>query len=233
VEAMTKESKKELKVKLLLGRGSPRANIINVECWNDKMPCDMILPTFTTEWLAYQQMRNYFLEHEEYTHLVLATDDIVVLPEHVDMLQDVLERNDYPVLSGMMNVEQSDTEIVNLTILLPSKDRKIRAYQSLKRSELPDDIFRVGFSGFPLMAIRRDIIERYDFPADRIFEGLSPDRGASLDLVFCHWCNDNDIPIRVDKRIDMKHLRRSGRLRLKKADRLYFWPENGEKVLLS
>lgn len=230
---MTKSLKRESRVKLLLGRASPRANIINVECWNDKLPCDMILPTFTTEWTAYQQMRKYFLQHKEYTHLVLATDDIVVLPDHVDMLQDALESNDYPVLSGMMNVEQSDTENVNLTITLPTKNRKGRTYQWLRRSDLPDGIFPVGFSGFPLMALRRDVVEAYDFPADRVFEGLAPDRGASLDLVFCHWCQENNIPIMVDKRIDMKHLRKSGRMRLKKTDRLYFWPENGVKKELS
>src|SRR5207245_582584 len=35
--------------------------------------------------------------------------------------------------------------------------------------------------------------------------------GASLDFVFCHWALQKGIKIYVDKRIDMKHLRDSGK----------------------
>lgn len=228
---MTNSSRKESKVRLLLGRGSPRSNIEIVECWNEKLPCDKILPTFTTEWTAYQQMRNYFMDHKEYTHLVLATDDIVVLPKHIDMLQDGLELYDYPVLSGMMNVDEPEPDMLNLTWELPIKDRANRKYDWLMRDDLPKErYFKVAFSGFPLMAIRRDLIDQYTFMADRVFEGKGPSRGASLDLVFCYWCQQNNVPIWVDREIEMRHYNRMSRLRLMKADRLYFWPENGEKT---
>jgi len=230
---LTDSSNQELKVKLLLGRGSPRANIEIVECWNGKLPCDKIIPTFTSEWTAYQQMRNYFLSHKEYTHLVLATDDIVVLPKHVDMLQDDLELHDYPILSGMMNVEEAEPDKLNLTWELPSKDRKARKYKWLMRDDLPKErFFKVGFSGFPLMAIRRDLIDQYTFMADRVFEGKAPHRGASLDTVFCWWAKDNNIPITVDQEIEMRHYNRMARLRLAKSDRLYFWPEGSDKVMV-
>lgn len=217
------------KVKLLLGRGSPRSNIDLVEMWNAKLPCDKIIPRFTSEHKAYREMRHYFLTREEYTHLVLATDDIVVHPAHIDQLIEDLEVNDYPVLSGMMNVEQIDQKYVNISMTLPIKDRKHRQYVWVTREELKGmaDIFKVAFSGFPLMAIRRDVVNKIMFDADRVFEGLTPDRGASLDTVFCWYCKERDIPILVDQRINMKHLRKSGRHRLMKADRLMFWPENG------
>jgi len=218
-------------LKILLGRGSPRSNIEAVEHWNQFLPCDKIIPRFVTEFKAYKMMRDYFLRHTEYTHLVLATDDIVVHPKHVDMLIDDLELHDYPVLSGMMNVETTDTQNVNLAMELPLKDRRLRAYTWMKRDELPDEqFFRVAFSGFPLMAIHRDLINQYTFLADRVFEGQPPDRGASLDLVFCYWCQKNGIPIMVDQTIDMKHLRNKGRIRTIKSDRLYFWPEDGEET---
>ena len=79
------------KLKILLGRGSPRSNIEAVEHWNQFLPCDKIIPRFVTEFKAYKMMRDYFLKHTEYTHLVLATDDIVVHPKHIDMLIDDLE----------------------------------------------------------------------------------------------------------------------------------------------
>lgn len=211
-------------LKILLCRGSPRSNIEIVEYWNSKLPCDRLIARFYPEYQAYNTMRDYFLRHPQYTHMVLATDDIVVLPRHIDMLIDDLEENDYPVLSGMMNVDQHDTVNVNLTRELPLKDRKHRAYRWIKRDELPEErFFEVAFSGFPLMAIRRDLVTDYMFAADRVFEGKPPDRGASLDLVFCYWCQQNDIPITVDQKIDMKHLRNAGRLRLSKAERLESW----------
>ena len=218
-------------LKILLARGSPRSNIEAVEHWNQYLPCDKLIPRFITEFKAYKIMRDYFLHHTEYTHLVLATDDIVVYPKHIDILIDDLENNDFPVLSGMMNVETTDVYNVNLAMELPIKDRHHRAYTWMKRDELPRDrFFKVAFSGFPLMAIRRDLIDQYTFMADRVFEGQPPHRGASLDLVFCYWCQEHDIPIMVDQDINMKHLRDRGRIRTVKSDRLYFWPEDGEET---
>jgi len=222
------------KVKLLLGRGSPRSNIINVEIWNEKLPCDKIIPRFTREHKAYAQMREYFLEHEEYTHLVLATDDVVVRPEHIDRLVDDLEEYDYAILSGMMNVEQKDPKYLNISLSLPIKDRQHRQYWWLTADELEGypDIFKVAFAGFALTAIRRDVVDKIMFDADRVFEGKPPDHGASLDTVFCWYCKERDIPIYVDKRIRMTHLRKSGTMRLSKMDRLYIWKEYGTETLI-
>jgi hypothetical protein len=206
-------SKRELKVKLLLVRGSPRSNIPMVEQYNDKFPCDTLIVRYTPEFRAYQIMRDYFLEHKEYTHFVLATDDMVVSPEHVTQLQKDLEEYDLPVLSGVMNVDQDDNINLNIAWSIASKARSFRRYFWIHRDELPtdEDIFQVEFSGFPLMAIRRDIVEKWTFDADRVFEGKPASNGASLDLVFCWRCKENDIPIFVDKRIDMIHLRKAGK----------------------
>jgi len=165
---------------------------------------------------AYKIMRNYFLRHKEYTHLVLATDDIVVKPEHIINLGKDLQKNDWPVLSGLMNVDLDDKVFLNISMSLPMKNRRLRSYSWLTRSEIfvKEDIFQVAFSGFPLMAIRRDIVEKVPFDADKVFEGLPPNRGASLDFVFCWYCQDKNVPIMVDKRIDLLHLRTKGGLML-------------------
>jgi len=170
-------------------------------------------------------MKDEFLKRPEYTHLVLATDDIIVKPQHILQLQKDLEEYDFPVLSGMMNVDEEDEAHVNLTDVLPIKGRQNREYKWYRREFLPKhNIFQVAFSGFPLMAIRRDIIEPYIFAADKVFVGFPPHRGASLDLVFCWYCKENDIPIMVDKRINMKHLRQSGTMRVgKKPTEVLFW----------
>ena len=223
------------KSKILLGRGCPRSNIPRVEAQNELLPCDKLLVRFIIEYPAYQFMRKYFLEHIEYTHLVLATDDIVVKPEHIERLQKDLFEQDYPVLAGMMNVNRHDKLDVNLAMQLPLKERRLRNYEWMNRHHLPDqNIFKVAFNGFSLMAIRRDIVARSSFNADRVFEGKAPDRGASLDLVFCYWCQENNIAIYTDKRINMEHLRDAGSMQIgSRAKNVYIWKQGEQPVKLS
>lgn len=198
--------------KLLLFRGSPRSNIPEVE--REKLPCDVLNVRFMQEIPAYKLARKWFLEHEEYDYFAIATDDIVVKPEHIMQLQKDLEDN-YQVISGMMNVDQheymQEDGNLNICIELALKDRKLRSYNWIKRNTLPDkDIFQVKFAGFGLTAIRRDVIEKIEFAGDGVFKGKGMEFGASLDFVFCWNCHENNIPVYVDKRIDMKHLRISG-----------------------
>lgn len=213
-------------VKLLLCRGSPRSNIENVEIWNEKLPCDKFIIRFVSEYQAYIKMREFFLENKQYTHMVLATDDIVVHPEHILKIQAGLESRDFSVFSGMMNVNQNDVEDRNICEKIGMKDRRLRKYEWMKRSELTDTmLYKVEFAGFGLTAIRRDVIEGYPvFSADKVFQGLPPNRGASLDFVFCWYCKENCIPIIVDPEIDMKHLRTSGTMRVgKKHPKVEYW----------
>lgn len=205
-------------VNMLLFRGSPRSDIENVEVWNYRLPCDKLIVRFVSEYKAYKVARDFFLEHKEYTHFVIATDDIVVQPRHIERLQEDLENHDFPVVSGYMNVDQTDIENMNICWKIGMKDRKLRKYEWIKYSDIPDDQFiGVEFAGFGLTAIRRDIIENYPvFAADRVFEGKPPDRGASLDFVFCWYCKENAIPVMVDTEIKMKHLRASGTMRVGK-----------------
>jgi len=185
---------------------------------------------FMPEWPAYNFMRLFFLRNPDYSHLVLATDDIVVEPKHILMLQRDLAKHDYPVLSGLMNVDLDDEVFVNLSMSLPMKDRKLRKYSWMTRREVfvKEDIFQVAFSGFPLMAIRRDIVKKLSFDADRVFKGLPPHRGASLDFVFCWYCQEQEIPVMVDKRIDMLHLRTAGGLKVSKENQKLMYYLKGQ-----
>ena len=198
-------------VNLLLFRGSPRSNIENVEMWNGILPCDKLIIRFVSEFKAYKKAREFFIEHKEYTHLVIATDDIVVHPKHIERLQMKLENSDYPVYSGMMNVEQTDVENRNICYKIGMKERALRKYEWIRKSDITEKYLTVEFAGFGLTAIRRDIVEGYPiFAADKVFQGFPPHRGASLDFVFCWYCKDKGIPIIADTTIDMKHLRKSG-----------------------
>lgn len=204
--------------KLLLFRGSPRSNIEEVESENKKIQeeCDVLCVRYVNEFEAYEYARGYFLNHPEYDYLVIATDDIIVKPEHIRQLKEDIAEFKFAVISGMMNVDEKDYPDghLNISSCLALKDKKLRHYDWLNLSRLPaDNIFLVQFAGFGLTAIRRDIIDDvgFNFASDSIFKGRGMQFGASLDFVFCWYCYEKGIPIYVDKRIFMKHLRFSGR----------------------
>lgn len=220
--------------KLLLCRGSPRYNIPEVEKYNSKMPCDNLLSAFEWEFKSYQKMRDYFLAGD-WDYMVLATDDIVVKPEHIKSLQKDLDGKDYDVLSGMINVDEHDWGYVdgnvNICRSLALKNKKLRAYEWTTYEELPkENIFTVKFAGFGLTAIHRRIVERYEFAGDGIFKGKGMQFGASLDFVFCWWCHENQIDIYCDKRIFMQHLRTSGSSQCGyTSPKMYFIPKGKKK----
>lgn len=222
--------------KLLLFRGSPRSDIEKVEQENPKIPCDKLIIRYIDEFHAYEKARTFFLQNKEYDYLVLATDDIVVKPEHIIQLESDLTSKNYEVLSGMMNVDQPEymkpEGRLNITYGLALKDKRLRSYEMVCRRDLPNiDIFQVKFAGFGLTAIRRDIVEMTPFAADGIFKGHRMDMGASLDFVFCWFCHENNIPIFVDKRIDMEHLRAEGTMKLGLTKpQILYTKANGETV---
>ena len=198
--------------KLLLFRGSPRSNIDEVEKYNESLMkvCDVLNVRYMQEIPAYKNARRMFLDGN-WDYFVIATDDIVVKPEDIIQLEEDLEK--YDVIGGMMNVDEKDYPDGNLNICyeLALKDRKLRAYNWIKKPDLPkEDIFQVKFNGFALLGINRKILQDIEFAGDGIFRGKGMKFGASLDFVFCWECHVRNIPVFTDKRIDLHHLRTSG-----------------------
>jgi hypothetical protein len=183
-----------------------------------ELPCDVLWVSFYQEYTAYQKIKEYFLSYK-WDYLVLATDDIVVKPEHIIQLEADLTQLKPLVLGGMMNVEEYDYPNGDLAI-----SNELHIWGGMKwftKKTLPNsNIFQVKFNGFCLMAIRRDIVENFEFTADCYMRDKNADKafGANYDLVFCYYCQKNNIPIYVDRRIFMKHLRRSGKTQLGEKD---------------
>ncbi len=193
-----------MKINPLLCIPSPR-DIPQVIQEHDKIPFHKIYSKNMPEVPAYAQFRNYFLEHQEFTHLVICPDDLVVTKKDIEELIKDLEENDYPVLSGICNVGGGNLfEKVAITHNLPMIHQS--NYEWWSKGELVSTnkkILKVGFSGFPCMFIRRDIVEQITF------QGI--DCGSrqfrALDLKFAHNCNDENIPIHVDTEVLMLHLK--------------------------
>lgn len=182
---------------------------------------------------AYFLIRDYFLNHAEYTHLAIGTDDIVVRPDHIQRLASVLAETDYPVLTGTMNVYQEDVQELNITPpdQIPSIVWADRVYRWIYRIDVPkytkdgkQPIIQVGFSGFPLMVIRRDVVERIGFANDSATNNIPYPAGGSLDVHFCHACKQLNIPIFADTRVDMFHMRTSGTMQVgKQPPQVVIW----------
>lgn len=212
-------------VKILHAIPSPRNNIPAVLKYQKKLPFDRIIPKYMREVDAYYVVRDYFLNHSEYTHLAIGTDDIVVKPEHIQQLHEDLKQTDYPVLTGMMNVYQEDDQQVNLTPRnqIPTLLWATRVYRWIYRKDLTQyttggPIFQVGFSGFPLMVIRRDVVEKIPFANDAAINEVMYEKAGSLDVHFCHTCHQLGIPIFADTRVDMEHLRMEGTMQVGKKE---------------
>ena len=195
-------------MRLLLAMPSPR-DLDDVICAWEKLEDDQLHVKYYKEWSAYQRIRNFFLEHKEYTHLAICPDDLVIKKQDLDILKEDLQKFDYPVISGMCNVNMDKPDLMNIMIgSIPAKFAKDRTpFSWEKYKNFKEDLTKVLFSGFPLMIIRRDVVEKIDFDSESKLEGIDPDMVVNLDIHFCHRCLENNIPIWVDRRARMIHLR--------------------------
>lgn len=195
-------------MRLLLAMPSPRDIDDVIRAW-ENLPDDQLHVKYFKEWSAYQQIRNFFLDHIEYTHLAICPDDLVITPKDLDYLKDDIEKFDFPVVSGMSNVNMDKPDLMNVMIgSIPAKMAQNRTpFAWNKFRDFKQDLTKVLFSGFPLMIIRRDIVEKIDFDSESKLDGFDPDQVGNLDIHFCWRCYENNIPIWVDRRARMIHLR--------------------------
>lgn len=216
-------------INILLGIPSPRDNDAVISQWT-LLPCDKLIVKYYHEWTAYQHMRTEFLKRKEYTHLVIASDDLIVKPENVSKLLDELGKKDYPIFGGVCTINGSRLDILNIIGIenMPTLER--RHYDWFKKENVKG-IMQVGFAGFPLMAIRRDIVERFDFDSQSRLSGCDPNDIGNIDLIFCLRCKENNIPIYVDTDNYMIHIRGLGEIKWHDSY-IELWKKDGERIRL-
>ena len=207
-------------IKPLLCSPSPR-DIKNVYEALKNTGYDRLYAKYYPEKTAYNNLRRYFLDHEEYTHFVICPDDLVIEKEHIDTLIKDLEENDYPTISGVCNVDMGDNkEKLNITENLPHPQRTVperkqvgwRFYSWVPRNtRFIDPIIRVPFSGFAAMFISRDVMKRYKFIDDAKHNGTPDMLTGAIDVMFSNLCAFENVPQMVDTRVRMKHLKGSTR----------------------
>ena len=178
---------------------------------------DRLYAKYYPEKTAYELMRRYFVDHEEYTHLVICPDDLVIKKEHMDALVEDLQKDDYACLSGVCNVDQgSNKNYLNITYNLPHPVRMVpekkqvgwRHYHWVHK----DEPFNVNiqpflFSGFACMFIRRDVMEKIKFTDDAAQNGTPSMITGAIDVMFSNVCAILKIPQMVDTTVRMEHLK--------------------------
>ena len=181
---------------------------------------DRLYAKYFFERHAYGQLRKFFLKHPEYTHMVICPDDLIVKRGHVEALIKDLEKEDYPVLSGMCNVNRGNQSgFWNICHNLPHPTRWVpkrkqvgwRWYGWYHYSEIPlkskERIIEVPFTGFACEFIRRDVVERIKFIDDRNHNQQPSLFTSSVDVMFANTCMIENVPQYVDTQVRMAHLK--------------------------
>ncbi len=169
-------------------------------------------------------IEKFFNDNQDYTHLIMIPNDLVYNNENFQRTKEAIEKFDYPVLSGLCNVDltQHKTDY-NVCFKLPELAYINRRYRWLADSTRKELLRRgsrfvnVKFAGYPAICIRRDVIEkvRLNFLNRTIETNELPiwetRGGFANDLIFCHNINDVGIPLICDIENTMLHFRYTGK----------------------
>ena len=197
---------KEKKINPLLCFTSPR-DISEVNEALDTIPCDKLILKYVHTTRAYKIMQRYFMDHKEYTHLIVHPDDLLVTKSHFDTLKMDIVDKDYQVISGVCDCTTTDSRLAIDITALPHPVRKLRKYYYTKPSDVKG-IVKVFWAGFPFTWIRRDILSNIKFEDDTRFNIVEPNnQGWATDVMFHFNCDYNKIPVYADTNVFMRHLK--------------------------
>lgn len=188
---------------------NPREMKEPLECFKT-LNIDKLYIKNLPEQLAYEEARKFFLEHKQYTHLILFADDAICTNDDIIILSNWLELKDYPVLGGVCNIDNEPENkgkwAITTNVVHPRWIDGTRTYDFIREEDHTfPHIIQVGWSGFPLMFIRRDIIEQVPFRDDREENGTKT--GYAMDVTFCYDCSKLNIPILAHTGVRIKHLK--------------------------
>jgi hypothetical protein len=182
--------------------------------WIDQITfLDKLLVKYHTHGEAYSIIRNFFLEHKEYTHLLIYAEDVLATPDVVKLLIMDARLLNYPVVTGWCNFDfKRDWTAISTKDLSKTKVTIAEQYNFLKSTDMlfyDSPFMEVTFTGMPLTLIKRDVVEKvsfkpYSYTHDYLL-GTYMKRGFMFDLQFCLECKQLGIPIILDKRVFTVH----------------------------
>lgn len=181
---------------------------------------------YYTESDAYRIIEKYFLEQSKADYLVIAPDDLVVRDQDYKAIVKTIEDHggseQIQLISGVCNLHNLPGWGTTLAICIdhpihPIRRRRVQQWVETRGGDWVQkgydktDFLQVKFSGFALQFIRRDFVEQYGLHGDLEFNQFV-DRVAqdvSFDVILCHIANEHNIPIYVNPKVWMHHLKGS------------------------
>lgn len=157
---------------------------------------------------------DFLIAHPQYTHYIGAAQDLIVEPWNFEMLKRDILKYDFPVYSGVCNVDHGKyKDKLAITSNLPSLNYYKRVYHWISKNRYPNMILQVPFTGGALYCVRRDINEKCHINKVRNWQTRDErpiwERrgGYANDLAFAHNLDEAKIPINVNTTNVMDHLR--------------------------
>lgn len=198
-------TKERYEMNPLMARPSPR-DIPEVKEESDKIKIEKLWVKYYQEKEAYTIIQDYFLDHKQYTHLVIAPDDLVVTREAFDRIRHWSVKYRLQVIAGICNLSWQERD--KFSCCQSVSGFRFATEEDFDNHRWYDGRYRqlieVGHEGFACSCIRRDVFENYNI---RLDDGMNDDKSAHFDWAFSLKCNKAGIPIYVDKKARMLHLR--------------------------
>jgi len=178
---------------------------------------DKVFINYYPSYVARHLIKDYFMDHEEYTHLAILPDDMIPNKTAINLLLNDL-KTDYPVLCGRshLNNTEEGRKVVTVSLSLARPELKDGTHHynfleedtSLFRKLLAEkQPIRVKHMGDPFPIIRRDVATQLSFNNDHKYNNTLEQDGCCEDIVMCVELDKLLIPIHCDLRAWFKHLK--------------------------
>jgi hypothetical protein len=210
-----------MQINPLLFCPSPR-DIPHVKKLWSQLPYDKFIVKYTPQYEAYQQAKQFFTDHKEYTHLVVCPDDLEIPPKMIAILIEDIKEKGYDTISGYCNIDESqpDTYAVHplgIDITAPNPPVTYGSYYMKDVKPVfptDNDILQVTCSGTACQFISRELFEKISW------KGATNGGKGNFDWQLSKDCFKLGIPLYIDTRVLLYHrrLEQYKRIREFKAD---------------
>lgn len=158
---------------------SPRNIPEVIESWKN-IPYDKFIVKNKLERRAYREGREYFLDHPEYTHIVICPDDMIVDYDSFVKMEKIIKQKNLDNLAGLSNIDETQVNLFSCKPLGTDPTQTGCGTYFSKDSLPKDEVFEVGFTGFACQWIERKLVERLSF------DGACNNNEGCMDLKFTY-----------------------------------------------
>ena len=193
----------------------------------DNIPCDQIRINYFPYPDNYFECEKFLDSHPEYTHILYLAPDVVLEEyDYTCMVKYLIDNPDLQVYGPVCNVDtEKYADRLACCTNLPTLEYGTRRYNWLSES-LRNHLLNQGKKTIQvkfnagLHWVKRELKDKIKYttiPHETDERPIWEAKGGyACDLAFSHWLHFLDIPIMVDLRHKLKHLRYAGPLQVGK-----------------